>query len=205
MLGVEPIAGREELRRAYVARAMAFHPDRVPPGDEAATANAEHRMTELNAAWEVLRDDDRRAEYDREVLGLGRERATARGGEPASEWTPTAAIGDRIDEQRSGGPWWWLGPALVLALILVGAAVVAVLQAAQQPDPEVELRTGELFEPGMCIAVRPGPIVEEVPCGAAATGRIVEVRPFPRPCADGMLEAIVLPAEALTLCVEPLA
>lgn len=55
-LGVSPAAGPETIHRAYRALARAAHPDRS--GEPTA-------MVRLNAAWEVLRDPDRRAEYDR--------------------------------------------------------------------------------------------------------------------------------------------
>ena len=59
-LDVDRGAGAADLKKAYRKLAMQFHPDRNP--DDAA---AEHRFKEVNEAYAVLRDADKRAAYDR--------------------------------------------------------------------------------------------------------------------------------------------
>lgn len=60
VLGVDRGADAEEVKRAYRRLAMRYHPDRNPddPG-------AGERFKEASEAYEVLRDPDRRARYDR--------------------------------------------------------------------------------------------------------------------------------------------
>jgi molecular chaperone DnaJ len=60
LLGVERGASQEELKRAYRKLAMQHHPDRNP-GDKA----AEQKFKDISEAYDVLKDDQKRAAYDR--------------------------------------------------------------------------------------------------------------------------------------------
>jgi molecular chaperone DnaJ len=60
LLGVQKGASADEMKKAYRKLAMQYHPDRNP-GDKA----AEQKFKELSEAYEVLRDDQKRAAYDR--------------------------------------------------------------------------------------------------------------------------------------------
>jgi len=58
-LGLKRGASAQDIKSAYRKLAMQYHPDRNP-GDEA----AEQRFKEINEAYEVLKDDQKRAAYD---------------------------------------------------------------------------------------------------------------------------------------------
>jgi molecular chaperone DnaJ len=60
LLGVQRTATADELKKAYRKLAMQYHPDRNP-GDKA----AEHKFKELSEAYDVLKDEQKRAAYDR--------------------------------------------------------------------------------------------------------------------------------------------
>jgi curved DNA-binding protein CbpA len=79
VLGVDVDAEPEIIATAYRTLARLHHPDVSDHPD------AERRMAEINAAWSVLRDDGRRAAWDREH---GIARTT-----PAAPWMSPAAGG----------------------------------------------------------------------------------------------------------------
>ena len=73
-LGVDKKASADEIKKAYRKLARQYHPDRNP-GDAA----AEEKFKEVQTAYDVLSDDDKRKAYDRfgsttvaQLFGYGR-------------------------------------------------------------------------------------------------------------------------------------
>ena len=60
LLEINRDASAEEIKRSFRKLAMKYHPDRNP-GDKV----AEMRFKEINEAYEVLKDEQKRAAYDR--------------------------------------------------------------------------------------------------------------------------------------------
>lgn len=79
VLGIGPDAGEEEVAQAYRELAKRHHPDHRP-GD----AEAERRMAEINAAYELLRDVRQDAEERRSTI----PRPAARRRSPGHWLTP---------------------------------------------------------------------------------------------------------------------
>jgi molecular chaperone DnaJ len=59
-LGVAKSASADDIKKAYRKLAMKHHPDRNP-GDR----NAEQKFKEISEAYDILKDDQKRAAYDR--------------------------------------------------------------------------------------------------------------------------------------------
>ena len=59
VLGIAKGASEEEIKKAYRKQAKKYHPD-LHPGDK----DAEEKFKEVNEAYEVLSDKDKRARYD---------------------------------------------------------------------------------------------------------------------------------------------
>lgn len=90
-LGVERNASEQDIKKAYRKLAMKYHPDRNPGNKE-----AEEKFKEINEAYEVLSDKEKRARYDQ--LGESYSRWQQAGGSPGgfnwSDWTTQGQRGN---------------------------------------------------------------------------------------------------------------
>src|SRR5260370_9794876 len=77
ILGVTRGADAEEVKRAYRKLARKFHPD------VSKEKNAEEKFKEVQEAYEVLRDSDKRAAYDQ----LGRDFRNGQQFRPPPDWS----------------------------------------------------------------------------------------------------------------------
>ena len=94
ILGVERSASEKEIKSAYRKLAMQYHPDKNPDDGSAAD-----RFKEINEAYEVLGDADKRSKYDR--LGSSYRAWERTGGQPGgfdwSQWTTGTPGGVHVE------------------------------------------------------------------------------------------------------------
>jgi len=90
ILGVDRKASADDIRKAYRKLAMKLHPDRNP-GDK----TAEDRFKDINEAYQVLSDEEKRGRYDQ--LGSAYSNWQQRGGAPGDfnwgDWASRAQGG----------------------------------------------------------------------------------------------------------------
>ncbi|MFM6510018.1 MAG: DnaJ domain-containing protein, partial [Microcystis panniformis] len=64
VLGVSRTATSDEIKKAFRRLARQYHPD-VNPGDK----SAEEKFKDINEAYDVLSDEEKRVEYNRSLTG----------------------------------------------------------------------------------------------------------------------------------------
>jgi hypothetical protein len=213
-LGVAPDADLEAIRQAYLAVAKANHPDRRQADDERRRAIAATRIRAANAAWQVLRDPERRAAYD---VGLRRGREAGSGSTAASRAPSTAgssrprpgAVGARpaplsgvvVPAAQVG--WWRYAPAVVLLVVLAVVLVVSAYATSGGGDPTEPVAREVVPEVGDCVLVvvvggRLAPA--RVGCGTEGGAPVAAVVDTPRPCPTGT-EPVAMPDRETTLCL----
>jgi hypothetical protein len=113
ILGVARTASDDEIRAAYRELVAKYHPDRHQ-GNPLEGLAAE-KMAEINRAYEILSDPERRASYDRGDMGFG---------QAGSPFTTVRGGG------RKRKPWLYvLGLLLLLPLLIRLGVFVARLLA----------------------------------------------------------------------------
>lgn len=196
VLGVPRSADAQELKKAYRKLAMEYHPDRNPSEDAAA------KFKEINQAYEVLSDDQKRQMYDRfGHAGVDGNQGSGFDGFQGFE----GGFGDIFDAffgggqrgaRRRRGPARGADLRFNLRLSFEEAVFGVEKEIEFQRQERCERCSGKGAEPGTELATCPdcngageirrsqqsifGQFVNVAPCGrCSGEGRIV-----PNPCED---------------------
>lgn len=194
VLGITRHASAPEIQRAHRALAQLLHPDHLASVSlsKPDRALAEQRIREINAAWAVLGDVERRARYD---ATLGPE-------EPqwVPPWAPTE--GDWILQRhpttyaqprrppprpasvaaRPARPFRWIPIIIVGMVLMVFIVLVALLVGESKAPSGLDPNSPRA---GVCVRIMAGPRSAVVDCGQKNDGRIVGFGLSPSDCPSG--------------------
>ncbi|KAK1660227.1 hypothetical protein QYE76_048386 [Lolium multiflorum] len=100
-LGLARNASKIDIKNAYLRLAQRYHPDHQPQADAAACAEAARRFREAKDAYDLLSDDCRRAEYDRQLRRSSSSSSSSywQGGSSAS----SSSSSSNHEKNRHGG------------------------------------------------------------------------------------------------------
>lgn len=184
-LDVPPAASEAQVRQAFRRAAQDAHPDRH--GDASSA-----RMAEINEAWRVLGDPDRRRAYD-DLLGLfaavltATAAATAAGAAQTGsaqtraddDSTPSCPLADHVPPARRRFRW---RAVLAIEALAVGAVLtVPLLTTSARSTPDPTLRQGD------CIVLDAELRPIEVSCSLQHDAVVELLVPFGTSCPEPTL------------------
>ena len=151
ILGVGRGTGEEDIRKAFRKKAMEFHPDRNKSPD------AEDKFKEINEAYQVLSDSNKRAQYDQ--FGKAGVRSNGGADQPFDGFDVFGGFGDIFDSffgegSRRRGPQQRVGADLQHRVVL------SFEESVFGAEHEVELT--RLEKCGVCSGAgnEPGTVLE---------------------------------------------
>ena len=203
-LGVPPEASTKEIRKAYLRRARALHPDRQLGRPEREARAAEQAMRQVNAAWTVLSDVGKRAEYDRRARAQTRSQVPrptpAR--TPRPQPAPEPDFGRAIDDHEGDGSVsvWASIPVLLIVGLLLGVLIITAFADREPADnrPVVEDSPSRLAV-GDCFAFVGSDLRSRSCSSGTSDGVIVAVVPTRGNCPAGP-DPLSDPTSDLFLC-----
>jgi len=141
ILGVSPKATPKEVKKAYRSKCFIFHPDRMSGAPDSAREEAEKELMRVNRAYQVLKDPEKRAEYDSERL---KRKAELKARQQPKKKAST--------KSRAGRRKKW--PVfLVIGLAAVAVLVVVVLNLPGDTGGDVTMPKTYSAPPPMVIDV----------------------------------------------------
>jgi DnaJ-class molecular chaperone len=120
LLGLTKEASEDDIQRAHRRLVREHHPDANPEDPQ-----SEERFKEIQQAYEVLSDENKRREYDKTLHASSKEtvgRTDRRGDRAKPQGDIAYGTSERANRDR--GPWFKLGYLLGIALVTLWIALL---------------------------------------------------------------------------------
>jgi hypothetical protein len=216
-LGVSADASADEVRKAYLAAARLWHPDRFAHRAPLEAKEAEDRMRKLNEAWAVLGDQSSRRQYDRELSSLAHGATTVGEAVRSDDGIPRidprlldpeflAARRQLMEEDTDARHSAVLRVLTVLGFfgLLVGIFVfTAYANGSSGTAPSTTFPAPDLgigIEAGSCVRQMSDGSLQERSCDDLNDGRVVGAREVDGSCPPFTVRELLLPNE-LVVCL----
>ena len=158
-LGVSKDATEKEIKQAFRALSMKFHPDKVKSKSAEEQEDANRKMQDINSANDVLSDAQQRKMYDMEMNGIGMNL-------PFEQGSHENPFGPHFSPFGQGGPFGSFGPGDPFAPNVhfagPGANIFEMLFGQGLGGPNIEIHGmpgGMFFQRHI---QKPQPIVKDV-------------------------------------------
>ena len=102
ILGVKKDASEEDIKKAYRSLAVKWHPDRWANGTDEEKKTAEEKIKDINEAYSVLSDKEKRQNYD--MFGASDGNHGMGGGFGFDDFDPFSAFSGRRRQRVNKGP-----------------------------------------------------------------------------------------------------
>lgn len=210
-LGITPTSTTQEIRKAYLRRARALHPDRQQGKTEKEARRAEQAMQQVNVAWNVLSDPAKKADYDSGLrprttptaqrASTAQRQASRPTAGSAGHTTQQPYAGRAIDEEGGDGSVsvWASVPVLLVLGLLLGVLIVTAFADGEPADNRPVIQSSTELDVGDCFTLVANTPRERSCSSGSADGQVIEIGPEAGNCPENT-QSLKDPSSDFFLC-----
>ena len=196
ILGVDANADLGVIKKEYVKKARLLHPDNYPDLTQSELEIREKKMKDLNVAWSIISNPEKRKKYDSsqntviiedQLLQASRRASEEFVAEDKPPHMQVSQIASREEmEIRGFAKLMKPLPLFCLVILIVGAIIAGFVVGGSADSGNLKSQympeEGDL-KPKLCIDIAP---VEEVPCDGREDASVWEIIGANEKCSSGL-------------------